>query len=228
MTLKVSIHQPHYLPWAPYIYKIIHSDTFVFLDDVQFDRSDYQHRNYISKKSNRWLLTIPVKHDSILRNINESKIINSGWKRKHLKSIYQTYSRKKYFQDAYPLIENLIEYPNNNLADFNINFVSGLLNYLDINTKLVRSSELSITSKKEQKVLDILKKLNATTYISGKESYFNYLDITNFQKSNINIKLIDYNFESLYDKDTILNLLFSYSPKVVVKILNHNGREENP
>lgn len=228
MSLKVSIHQPHYLPWAPYIYKIIHSDVFVFLDDVQFDRSDYQHRNYISKKSNRWLLTIPVKHEPTFCNINKSKIVNSYWKRKHLKSIYLAYNREKYFSDVYPLIKNLIEYSNNNLAEFNINFVSGLLNYLDIDTKLVKSSEFSITSKKEQKVLDILKRLNATTYVSGKESYFNYLDIADFQKRNISIKLIDYNFKSLYDKDSILKLLFSYSPKDVVRVLNYYGREENP
>lgn len=228
MNLRVSIHQPHYLPWAPYIYKIIHSDVFVFLDDVQFDRSDYQHRNYISTNSNRWLLTIPITHESTLCNINESKIANSYWKRKHLKSIFQAYNQEKYFLDVYPLVENLIKYSNNNLANFNINFVSGLLNYLEIDTKLVKSSKLSITSKKEQKVLDILRRLNATTYISGKESYFNYLNIANFQKRNISIKLIDYNFESLYDKDSILKLLFSYSPKDVVKILNCNGREENP
>ncbi|WP_425324864.1 WbqC family protein [Lactobacillus kefiranofaciens] len=93
MNLKVSIHQPHYLPWAPYIYKIIRSDVFVFLDDVQFDCSDYQHRNYISKGRNRLLLTIPVRHEHTFVNINESKIVNLYWKKKHLKSIFQFYNQ---------------------------------------------------------------------------------------------------------------------------------------
>ncbi|NRO31859.1 hypothetical protein IMAU30143_02098 [Lactobacillus helveticus] len=119
-------------------------------------------------------------------------------------------------------------YPTNNLADFNMNFVTKLLEYLNVNTKLIKSSDFHITSKKENKVLDILMKLHATTYLSGKESYFNYLNLSNFQSRNINIKLINYNFNSLYERDSILRLLFSYNPEEVIEILNCNGKEENP
>lgn len=142
--------------------------------------------------------------------------------------IFQAYNHEKYFLDVYPLIKKLIMYPTNNLADFNMNFVTKLLEYLNVNTKLIKSSDLHITSKKENKVLDILMKLHATTYLSGKESYFNYLNLSNFQSRNINIKLINYNFNSLYERDSILRLLFSYNPEEVIEILNCNGKEENP
>ena len=128
----------------------------------------------------------------------------------------------------YPLIKSLVTYSADNLADFNINFVTRLLEHLNVNTKLVRSSNLHITSKKEERVLDILMKLHATTYLSGKESYFNYLNLSNFQNRDIDIKLINYTFNSLYDKDSILKLLFSYSPDEIIEILNCNGKEENP
>ncbi|NRO43220.1 hypothetical protein IMAU80668_01497 [Lactobacillus helveticus] len=142
--------------------------------------------------------------------------------------IFQAYNHEKYFLDVYPLIKKLIMYPTNNLADFNMNFVTKLLEYLNVNTKLIKSSDFHITSKKENKVLDILMKLHATTYLSGKESYFNYLNLSNFQSRNINIKLINYNFNSLYERDSILRLLFSYNPEEVIEILNCNGKEENP
>lgn len=129
--------------------------------------------------------------------------------------IFQAYNHEKYFLDVYPLIKKLIMYPTNNLADFNMNFVTKLLEYLNVNTKLIKSSDFHITSKKENKVLDILMKLHATTYLSGKESYFNYLNLSNFQSRNINIKLINYNFNSLYERDSILRLLFSYNPEEV-------------
>lgn len=141
--------------------------------------------------------------------------------------IFQAYNHEKYFLDVYPLIKKLIMYPTNNLADFNMNFVTKLLEYLNVNT-LIKSSDFHITSKKENKVLDILMKLHATTYLSGKESYFNYLNLSNFQSRNINIKLINYNFNSLYERDSILRLLFSYNPEEVIEILNCNGKEENP
>ncbi|MGK9465467.1 WbqC family protein [Lactobacillus helveticus] len=142
--------------------------------------------------------------------------------------IFQAYNHEKYFLDVYPLIKKLIMYPTNNLADFNMNFVTKLLEYLNVNTKLIKSSDFHITSKKENKVLDILMKLHETTYLSGKESYFNYLNLSNFQSRNINIKLINYNFNSLYERDSILRLLFSYNPEEVIEILNCNGKEENP
>ncbi|WP_230478728.1 WbqC family protein [Lactobacillus helveticus] len=55
--------------------------------------------------------------------------------------IFQAYNHEKYFLDVYPLIKKLIMYPTNNLADFNMNFVTKLLEYLNVNTKLIKSSD---------------------------------------------------------------------------------------
>ena len=43
----VSIHQPQYMPWLPYFSKIASCDTFVFLDDVQFQKNGIQNRNQL-------------------------------------------------------------------------------------------------------------------------------------------------------------------------------------
>ena len=40
--MKVSIHQPQYLPWLPYIQKIDQSDLFIFLDSVDYQKTDYK------------------------------------------------------------------------------------------------------------------------------------------------------------------------------------------
>jgi len=36
--MKIAIHQPQYLPWPGYFNKILQSDIFVFLDDVQYKK----------------------------------------------------------------------------------------------------------------------------------------------------------------------------------------------
>ena len=65
--MKVSIHQPMYIPWIPYFFKIIQSDIFVFFDDVQYPRSkSYNNRNFINTFSGPNMLSISIKSKSNL------------------------------------------------------------------------------------------------------------------------------------------------------------------
>ena len=41
----VGIHQPNFIPWIGYFYKIYRSDIFVLLNDVQFVKNSYADRN---------------------------------------------------------------------------------------------------------------------------------------------------------------------------------------
>ena len=88
--MKLSIHQPMYIPWIPYFFKIIQSDIFVFFDDVQYPRSkNFNNRNYIKSKQGHLLLTISIKKKSNLLNINKTEINKEiNWQKKHWKSIY--------------------------------------------------------------------------------------------------------------------------------------------
>lgn len=40
----VGVHQPHLLPWPPYIARVLHADAFVLLDSVAFRKNYYQNR----------------------------------------------------------------------------------------------------------------------------------------------------------------------------------------
>ncbi len=42
----VAIHQPHYLPWLGYFYKILKSNIFVFLNNVQFEKGGFCNRKH--------------------------------------------------------------------------------------------------------------------------------------------------------------------------------------
>lgn len=58
--MLVGIHQLHYLPWLRYFEKIHRSDTFVVLDNIQFDKNGSQNRNAVKGAAGRLLLTVPV------------------------------------------------------------------------------------------------------------------------------------------------------------------------
>lgn len=55
--MKVAIHQPNFVPWYPYFYKMAMVDKFILLKYVQFEKNNYQNRFHIEDK---WI-TKPVK-----------------------------------------------------------------------------------------------------------------------------------------------------------------------
>lgn len=67
MVVRLSVHQPCFLPWAGYWNKLLNSDVHVVLTGVAFDRAGFQHRVPLNGS---WL-TVPVKHGAcpLLKNV---------------------------------------------------------------------------------------------------------------------------------------------------------------
>ena len=42
--MLIAIHQPNFLPWCGYFYKMAKADLFVVYDDAQFTRGSYINR----------------------------------------------------------------------------------------------------------------------------------------------------------------------------------------
>ena len=42
--MRVSIHQPNFVPWYPFFQKIKEVDVFVILKECQFEKNGYQNR----------------------------------------------------------------------------------------------------------------------------------------------------------------------------------------
>ena len=66
----ISIRQPGYLPYLGFFKKIQSVDEFIFLNDVQYSRGDWDNRNKIRTTEGSLWLTVPI--------LNNSKKINSN------------------------------------------------------------------------------------------------------------------------------------------------------
>ena len=42
--MKISIHQPNFVPWYPFFQKIKEADIFIILSNCQFEKNNYQNR----------------------------------------------------------------------------------------------------------------------------------------------------------------------------------------
>jgi len=190
----VSVHQPQYLPWIGYFHKIAHSDVFVFLDNVQYKKREFQNRNKIRTKEGWLWLTVPViTKGRFTQKMKEVLIDNtSNWHKKHWQSIEMNYSKAKYFNEYKEFFKSLYEKEWDKLIDLNVFIIKYINELLNIKIPVYYESDLNIEGEKTTRIINICKKLNADTYLSGiggKE----YLIEEEFIKTGI--KLIYQNFK---------------------------------
>ena len=222
----VSIHQPNYLPWLGYFNKIARSNVFVIFDDVQFPigkKGFFGNRNQIKTNSSQLWLTVPVLDRSKCKNFNEIKINYNGWNEKHIRNIENFYRKSEYFDVYYKDIENLLLQEYDNFSELSTKLITYFMNIMDIDTKLVYSSEIckDVDLTGMDKIFYILEQLKADTYISsdgpGSRRYIKEEDF-----NDKNIKLIWQNFEHPTYKQmygdfishlSIIDLLFNCGDK---------------
>lgn len=58
--IVLSGHQPNYLPYPGLIGKILHSDKFIYVSNVQLEKKSWQNRNRIKGANGEIMLSVPV------------------------------------------------------------------------------------------------------------------------------------------------------------------------
>ncbi len=183
--IKTAIMQPTYFPWCGYFGLIDMVDVFVIYDDVQFDKRSWQQRNKIKTSSGSQWLTVPVdSKGKQFQNINKVKIsTQSDFAKSHIKAIEVNYSKSKYFKVHKNAIFDCIKENQTSLANLNVSIILEVSKILDIQTDFIKSSELNVLGKKEERLVNICKHISATSYISTPGSRI-YLDETDIFKRN--------------------------------------------
>jgi len=223
--MKVAIHQPQYLPWPGYFNKILQADIFVFLDDVQYKKNEWQNRNRIKSATGELWLTVPVHH-RFGQKINEVEIDNKiFWQKDHLKTISVCYRKAKYFDKFFPYIEKLLSKKYKMLVEVNIESINIILSYLGINKKIVLSSELKVEGEKTKRLVNICKKLGCDIYISGSGAK-EYLVVEEFKKNNINVLFQEYTtpeYPQLFGKFipnlSIIDMIFNVGKEETLRLI---------
>tara|TARA_R110001583_G_scaffold10419_4_gene48099 strand:- start:53531 stop:54208 length:678 start_codon:yes stop_codon:yes gene_type:complete len=193
--LKISIHQPAYLPWLGYFDKIRQSDVFVYLDTVQYQKNSFQNRNKIRTQQGSSWLTVPVKTKGVLFNRSLSELaINTSvpWQKKHLRAIEMNYTRSSQFHRVMEWLGPFYSQEWLGLSDLCFAMLIKMVEKLGIKTKIVKASELDYdVGVKSDLVLNICKCIGAETYLSGSLGR-DYLDVDGFERIGMSVDFQDY------------------------------------
>lgn len=194
----VAIIQPCFIPWRGHFHIIQQCDTFVFFDDVQFERRSWHNRNIIKTANGKQWITVPVfTKGKFLQKINEVKINHElDWQKKILNSVYFSYKKAPFFDRYYDWFAEQINKPWEYISDLGIHLTYEIGDKLGIKTRYVKSSDLDILPqyKKLERILEICRKLDATKYISGPKAKDYIRSDMPFRKLGIELIYQEYDY----------------------------------
>jgi hypothetical protein len=188
-----AIHQPQYLPWLGYFDKMARADVFVFLDNVQFKKNEWQNRNRIVSSSDegwQWL-TVPVLH-RFGQNINEVRLNPAvDWRERHRRTLAMSYARAPGFGPVMAALEPLYAREWATLSELNIAGVERIALMLGIKTRIMRASTMGIDSVKTRRLVDICRAAGCDTYLAGAWAE-GYMDFDLFRSSGLALEIQQY------------------------------------
>jgi hypothetical protein len=191
--MTLAIMQPYFFPYIGYWQLINVADTFVIFDDVNFIKKGYINRNSILVGGKSQKITLELIGASQNKLIKEIEVGSNS--QKVLKTIEMSYKKAPYFSNVFPMIEDILNQEDKNLAKFIGYSLQQISNYLKLNIKFIFSSDIEKDNslKAQEKILDICKKLNVTNYVNaigGQELY----NKEKFQEQNMQLNFLKTEF----------------------------------
>ncbi len=184
----VTIHQPDFLPWLGFFDRWRRSDLYVVLDDVQFIRRGWQHRDRIKTAQGVKWLTLPVvkkgKYEQLIKDVELDQ--GQNWRKKHLGTLAAAYGKAPNFKSVMADIEKIYNQANGLMIDLNMSLLMYCSKVLGIDAPLVRSSTLGVTSTGARRILELVEVVGGDVYLTGTGSR-SYLDETMFQEAGVEV-----------------------------------------
>lgn len=228
----VGIHQPNFLPWLGYFYKLAKCDTFVPLDNVQYTKNSFINRNRIKTPQGAMWLTVPVKIKGRFGQLIKDVEINNtvDWRKKHLGTLEANYRKARFFE---PIFQSLkaIYYADDwsNLCALNIRLLEWVLSLLKLEKRLIRASDLNLEGESTRLLIGIVKAVGGKVYLSGFGGA-KYQEEELFKQAGIELQYYEFShpvypqlWSDFIPNLSIIDLLFNYGPESLDIILR--GKE---
>jgi hypothetical protein len=187
---RVVISQPMYFPWVGFMAQMALADVMIWLDDAQFSKGSFTNRVQVKTANGIKWLSIPLKGQGsgqLIHNLETSDPLIADRQSSLLKNAFDGCPHKANALTAFgaawgdhPLVETLIS------------SCEGLAKNLGLpHRETLRSSEMNVLGKGNERVLALVKAAKGSTYITGHGAR-NYLDHTQFQDAGVHVEYMDY------------------------------------
>jgi WbqC-like protein family len=172
---RIALMQPAFLPWQGFFGLVAGADVFVLLDDFQFQRHSFHQRNRIRAADGAptWI-SLPVAHprDGEYPTLAAAApLVDAKWRRRLKTTLDQSYGRAPHHAGMRPSIDAWIDTPFPSVAEMNIAFIRLVAGMLGFEPEWRRSSEIGSSGQRSDRVLDLLHRAGARSYLCARGSY---------------------------------------------------------
>lgn len=198
-----SIHQPHYLPWLGLLAKIACSDVFIYLDNVQFEKNGWQNRQRYSTDQGLKFLSLPVQQQGVVSGqteIREVRLADPRAPLKHWKTLFQRYGKRPGWPRLAPRLESILLGSHEKLISLCLATTALTLEVFQVEPRIVFASEVSAEGQKTDRVVNLVKAVSATHYLSGAGAR-EYLDPTAFGQNGLGLTFQEFT-DPIYPQST--------------------------
>lgn len=199
--MTITIHQPDMMPWLGLFNKINKADLWVILDHTTNnprDASFWGRRAKILVNGKPKWLSLPLVKPEISGLIGlpiyEMEFSNANPKiyLSALKTIELNYKKTPFFNEVFPLVCDFLHSSVMNMRDRNLAFIFQIMELLEIKTKISYSSDLHCQKSATSLLVEILEKMQGTTYLcGGGASGYQKDDL--FRAAGINVEYNNFN-----------------------------------
>lgn len=192
--MKLAIMQPYFLPYIGYFQLISAVDLFIVYDNIKYTKKGWINRNRMLQNGKDVMFSLPLKGDSDYLDVCQRELSTDFNRNRLLNQFKGAYQRAPYFEQAFPLIEEIVHHDNANLFQFLQHCIVKTCQRLGITTEIKNSSEIDIdhTLKNQEKVLALCEAVGATTYVNAIGGMELYSKDT-FRGKGIDLKFIQSN-----------------------------------
>lgn len=168
-AVTVSVHQPNFMPWLKLVDKILASDVYVAYDTAQYTKTEYHARQKVKTQSGPVWLSTPVQHvRGTHQTIKDVRIDNSQpFRRRHLKVLSMAYASAPYYDEVFPIIDEIYAREHDYLADLSIDLIAAICSYLENPVRIVRASALPHEGTRAERLVQLVQAVGGTEHLTS-------------------------------------------------------------
>lgn len=190
----VVISQPMFFPWVGMFEQVRLADVYVDYDDVQFSKGSFTNRVQIKTAAGPRWLTVPLKGLSLGQRICDAQIDDArNWRVSHVSALKNAYHGAPYCSDMLALVELVYRDATTSIGDLSRRSMAACCSYFGIGFggTFMRIGDLRIGGSGSQRVLDVVKALGGSRYVTGWGAR-NYLEHELFDAAGVSVEYMDY------------------------------------